>query len=294
MDFPLDQLRALSAAVTEGTFEAAARHLHITPSALSQRVKALEESVGLILLQRTKPVRATESGLTLLRLARQFDLLVTDTVAELSGSGPVRVPIAVNADSLETWVLPALATVPGGIGFEIVREDQEHTTALLRDGSVMAAITSTAEPVQGCVVRGLGSMRYRPMASPGFAARWFGDGPTASAYTAAPVVIYDRKDELQDRQLRRRTERVEQPLRHYVPSSAGYADAVRLGLGWGMLPDLQTETDPRLDRLVAIDPGAYLDMPLYWQQWKLDSPALSATAEAIATAAARSLRPARP
>ncbi|QIS02611.1 ArgP/LysG family DNA-binding transcriptional regulator [Nocardia brasiliensis] len=294
MDLQLDQLRALHAAVTEGTFDAAAKSLRITPSAISQRIKALEDAAGRVLLQRTKPVRPTESGIAVLRLARQIELLARDTARELGDAHqrtdrPLRLPIAVNADSLETWVLPALTAAPPGVCFEIHREDEEHTTRLLRDGTVMAAITSTATPVQGCRVERLGAMRYRPMAQPRFARTWFPDGATAKAYAAAPVVLFDRKDDLQDRQLRRRARRPLDPPRHYVPSSSGFAEAVRLGLGWGMLPDLQSRNFGRSE-LVPIDGESFIDVPLYWQQWRLDSPALSAVAAAIAAAAADSLR----
>ncbi|MFI6218664.1 LysR family transcriptional regulator ArgP [Nocardia brasiliensis] len=294
MDLQLDQLRALHAAVTEGTFDAAAKSLRITPSAISQRIKALEDAAGRVLLQRTKPVRPTESGLAVLRLARQIELLAGDTARELGDAHratdrPLRLPIAVNADSLETWALPALAAAPPGICFEIHREDEEHTTRLLRDGTVMAAVTSTATPVQGCRVERLGAMRYRPMAQPHFARTWFPDGATAKAYAVAPVVLFDRKDDLQDRQLRKRSRQPLDPPRHYVPSSSGFAEAVRLGLGWGMLPDLQTRNFGRAE-LVPIDGAAFIDVPLYWQQWRLDSPALSAVATAIAAAAADSLR----
>ncbi|MFR9752386.1 LysR family transcriptional regulator ArgP [Nocardia sp. 004] len=294
MDLQLDQLRAFEAVITEGTFEAAARRLRITPSAISQRIKALEEATGRILVQRAKPVRATESGHTVLRLARQIQLLAGDTARELGGdhrSSPVRVPLAVNADSLETWVIPALGRTPRGVCFEIHREDEEHTTQLLRDGTVMAAITATAQPVQGCKVDHLGAIRYRPMASPEFANTWFTDGATTQSYANAPVVLFDRKDDLQDRLLRHRSPTPLDPPRHYVPSSTGFAEAVRLGLGWGMLPDLQTRDDRTTGRLVTIDPGVVIDVPLYWQQWRLDSPALGAVAATIAAAAADALRP---
>ena len=304
MDLQLDQLRALDAAVAEGTFEAAARSLSVTPSAVSQRIKALEGAVGRILLQRTKPVRPTESGLAVLRLARQIELLTGDTARELgtaaaesdaaapAGGHRVRIPIAVNADSLETWVMPALGRAPAGVCFEIHREDEEHTTQLLRDGTVMAAITSTAQPVQGCRVRRLGAMRYRPMATPEFARTWFPAGATAGAFAQAPVVMFDRKDDLQDRLMRRRARRPLDPPRHYIPATSGYAEAVRLGMGWGLLPDLQLRTGPYARELVHIDGTGdlHIDVALYWQQWRLDSPALTAVAETIAATAAAALR----
>ncbi|WP_280273664.1 LysR family transcriptional regulator ArgP [Nocardia wallacei] len=298
MDLQLDQLRALDAAVAEGTLEAAARRLRVTPSAVSQRIKALEGTVGRTLLQRSKPVGPTESGLAVLRLARQIELLVGDTARELGATasesvdsdGRVRIPVAINADSLETWVMPALGRAPAGVCFEIHREDEEHTTRLLRDGTVMAAITATAQPVQGCRAERLGAMRYRPMATPEFARTWFPDGPTARAFAAAPVVLFDRKDDLQDRLMRRRARRPLDPPRHYIPSSTGFAEAVRLGLGWGMLPDVQTTRDRRSGHLLPVAPDLHIDVPLYWQQWRLHSPTLTTIAALVAAAATESLR----
>ncbi|AYF77921.1 LysR family transcriptional regulator ArgP [Nocardia yunnanensis] len=292
MDLQLDQLRALDAVISEGTFDAAARKLSVTPSAISQRIKALEDAAGRILVRRTKPVRPTESGLTVLRLARQIQLLTGDTARELGDAHqptdrPVVIPLAVNADSLQTWVIDALGRAAQGICFEVHREDEEHTTALLRDGTVMAAITSTAAPVQGCTVRRLGAMRYHPMAQPEFARTWFPDGPTAKAFERAPVVLFDRKDDLQFRLMRHYTRKPLDPPRHYIPSSAGFNDAVRVGLGWGMIPDIMIRPE---DRLVPLDEQVFVDVPLYWQQWKLDSPALSLVAATVAEVAAQTLR----
>ncbi|MFE3080814.1 LysR family transcriptional regulator ArgP [Nocardia tengchongensis] len=293
MELQLDQLRALDAVIGEGTFDAAARKLNVTPSAISQRIKALEDAAGRILVQRTKPVQPTDSGLAVLRLARQIQLLTGDTARELGeahqpADRPVVIPIAVNADSLHTWVVAALGRATAaeragaGLCFEIHREDEEHTTRLLRDGTVMAAITSTAAPVQGCTVRRLGAMRYRPMAQPGFARTWFPDGANAKSFAHAPVVLFDRKDDLQFRLVRHYTRKPVDPPRHYIPSSAAFNDAVQAGLGWGMIPDLMIRPE---DDLVPLDDKVFVDVPLYWQQWRLDSPALTLVAATIAEAA---------
>lgn len=289
MDFDLAQLRALSATVAEGSFEAAARELHVTPSAVSQRIKALESAVGAVLVQRTKPVRVTESGEAVLRLARQVDILAADAQRELgsdAGDDRVTVPIAVNADSLATWILPAIAGIDG-VAFDIHLDDQEHTTALLRSGTVMAAITAVAQPIQGCTSTLLGTMRYRPRCSAGFAEAWFADGVTRAALDVAPVVIFDRKDDLQDAYLRRAGRPRPNPPRHYIPSSADFVRAVELGLGWGNVPDLQNT--PALVEFDD-DPAAVFDVPLYWQQWQLRSPTLEHVAAAVRDAAAQHLR----
>jgi len=291
MDFDLAQLRALNATVAEGSFEAAARELNVTPSAVSQRIKALESAVGAVLVQRTKPVRVTESGQAVLRLARQIDVLASDARRELGGAPggerATNVPVAVNADSLATWILPAFAGLEHGPAFDIHLDDQEHTTGLLRSGTVMAAITATAQPIQGCTSTLLGTMRYRPRCSAAFADAWFADGPTGAALDSAPVIVFDRKDDLQDAYLRRAGRPLPDPHRHYVPSSADFVRAVELGLGWGNVPDLQNtpalvEFDP--------DPAAIVDVPLYWQQWQLQSPTLDRVAAAVRGAAAAHLR----
>ncbi len=306
IDLPLDQVRTLLAAVDEGTFEAAAQTLHVTPSAVSQRIKALEQRTGRVLLLRTKPVRLTASGEVVVRFGRQLARLERDAGAELGladASGPTPLPIAVNADSLATWFLPALAEVAGrhDVTFDLHRDDQDHTAELLRQGLVMGAVTSSPRAVQGCSVRALGRMRYRATAAPGFAARWIGDAPPRQALPAAPVVVFDRKDDLQDRFLaspalaaRAGTGKDARPAaaaRHYVPSSEGFVDAVAAGLGWGMIPEAQALPRLAAGTLVDLAADSRVDVPLYWQQWKLDSPALAAVAEAVARAAAGALRP---
>ncbi|MBB2936439.1 LysR family transcriptional regulator (chromosome initiation inhibitor) [Amycolatopsis bartoniae] len=293
MTLPLDQVRTLLAVVDEGTFDAAAAALHVTPSAVSQRVKALEQGTGRVLLLRTKPVRLTESGEVVVRLARQLAQLERDARRELGlahAGEPATLPIAVNADSLATWFLPALTRVPPElrICFELHREDEEHTTTLLREGLVMAAVTSSPDPVQGCSVTALGSMRYLPSASPDFAATWL-DRPLRDALGEVPVVVFDRRDGLQDRFARDLTGRDAGPLRHYVPSSEGYVDAVAAGMGWGLVPSAQAEPRLRNGTLVLLDSGRVIDVPLYWQQWKLHSPALAAAADAVREAARESL-----
>jgi LysR family transcriptional regulator (chromosome initiation inhibitor) len=294
MDLDLGQLRALDATVRGGTLEAAARALHVTPSAISQRLRALETATGRILLVRTKPVQVTESGQAVLRLARQVDLLTADVARELGGEVSPRavatLPVAVNADSMATWVLPALAPLAGEVCFDLHREDQERTSALLRSGAVMAAVTAEAEPVPGCTSTRLGGMRYRPMATPEFARRWFPGGPTPEALARAPVVVFDRDDDLQHRWLRARAGRDVAPPAHHVPASADFVAAVALGLGWGMVPGLQERG--LTAELVDLDPAGAVDVVLYWQQWRLRSALLDRVREAVLAAAARELDPA--
>jgi len=302
MEIPLDLARTLATVVDEGTFEAAARRLRITPSAVSQRVKALEQQLGRVLVVRSKPTRATEAGAPIVRLARQLALLEHDALAEFgldeASVRPISVPLAVNADSLATWFLPALARVAERhpVTFDLHRDDQDFTAGLLESGTVMGAVTSQATPVAGCLVRPLGVMRYEAVATPAFASRWgvevgIGGPVDAAALATAPLVDFDRRDDLQREYLAASGVDPEIPPRHYVPASHDFATAIKLGLGWGMLPGFQSDSELATGDLVRLG-GAPIDVPLYWQQWNLRSPLLDAIAEELAAEAGRSLLPA--
>ena len=291
MDVDLGQLRALRAAVDVGTLDGAARALHVTPSAISQRLKALEQATGRVLLVRSWPVRVTEHGRAVLRLARELELLTADTERELAEvAGPVALPIAVNADSLATWLLPALAPLRDQVLLDLHRADQDDTAALLRDGSVVAAVTAAASPVPGCTSTPLGVMRYRPAALPDLVQRWFPDGPTAAALARAPVVHFDRHDELQRAWLRRRTRGRADPPAHHVPSTEGFVHAVLAGLGWAMLSDLQLAQPSLRAQVVLLDPRASVDVPLHWQRWKVRSSSLERLSEVVLAGGKQALR----
>ena len=278
------QLRALAAVVEFGSFDAAAEHLHVTPSAISQRIKALEQRVGQVLVLREKPCVATTAGVPLIRLAAQTALLEAETLAEMRGGSPERprVAVAVNADSMATWFTGVFARLPDVL-FDVRIEDQDHSARLLREGVVMGAVTTERIPVSGCRVRPLGVMRYLPVAAPHYLQRHLPDGLTADAATAAPSLSWNRADALQDQLLRSVFRRsIRRPI-HYIPTAEGFGAAVRAGLGWGMYPEQLVDAS-----FVPIT-DAHLDVPLYWQSWKLDSDTVAQVTDAV-TAAAAGLR----
>lgn len=170
-----------------GSFDAAAERLHVTPSAVSQRIKALEQRVGQVLVVREKPCTATAAGVPLLRLAAQTALLESEAIAEMGGGegAAARITVAVNADSMSTWFTGVFGTLDGVL-LDIRIEDQDHSTRLLRDGVVMGAVTTERHAVPGCRVLSLGVMRYVPVASPSFIKDHLPDGFTAHAVSAAP------------------------------------------------------------------------------------------------------------
>ena len=287
MNIRPEQLAALVAIVDEGTFDAAARRLSVTPSAISQRVRALESQVGQVLLLRTTPSRTTEAGAVLLRMARQQQLLEREALAELSGgdeAGATNLPVAVNADSLATWFRAVLEECAswGDVTVRLHVEDQDHSSALLRSGTVLGAVTSDPVAVQGCSVERLGTMRYLPVARADLARRWAkGRGVD---WAGMPVVRFNAKDDLQDRVLSSHGV-TSAPPTHVVPSSEGFVAAVRAGLGWGAVPEDQLDDDLETGRLVRLSSPDRVDVPLYWQRWRLRSRAVDRITAAVRAAA---------
>ena len=296
--FPSEQLLTFATVLSEGTLDAAARRLHITPSAVSQRLKALEQSSGRVLLQRSNPAQATEAGEVVLRLARQVAQLEADAGVELGlgTDGPqLAVPIVVNADSLAVWFLQALARVPSdlNITFDLHRDDEQHSTSMLRSGTVMAAVTATPDPVQGCRVESLGVMRYRAVAAPAFVDRWFADGVDGGKLNMAPAVDFDRKDTYQWAFVESwpdASNTQQKGPRHYVPASQDFGDAIRLGLGWGLIPEVQCGPDIADGRLIELAPERPFDVPLYWQRWKTASKVLDVLSSTVREVSAEYLR----
>ncbi|QIK63174.1 LysR family transcriptional regulator ArgP [Leucobacter viscericola] len=293
MDLPVEHLQTFAAIIEEGSFEGAARRLHITPSAVSQRVRAMEERAGSVLLRRSRPVTTTSAGANVLRAARQVQRVVGDLATELEQgpSGGALIPIVVNADSLATWFVPALARASRETGarFEVLRADESVSTERLRSGESMAALTATAEAVPGCTSTRIGVDRYQAVASPEFVERYFAKGLSAETLAQAPVVEFDRHDDFQARFIRRVTRARIDPPRHFIPSSAEFVRAIELGMGWGMVPRLQGAPCLEAGTLVALGSGAPIELPLYWQRWNLRSPVLDQLSAIIAEEAAAAL-----
>ena len=284
LDYP--QLQALSAVHRRGSFDLAAASLGITPSAISQRIKTLEDRIGALLIQRGQPCTATETGL---RLIHHFDaVMLMEAALPLPDPAPAAVRIAVNADSLATWVIPALSACPGML-FDIVIDDQDVSQDWLRRGEVAGAITSHPGPLQGCDTVPLGCLRYHATASPNFVARWLADGVTPATLTRAPALTFSDKDRLQSDWLATHLGQGIAYPTHRLASSQGFVDAALAGLGWGMNPAPLVSGHLAAGRLVELIPGTPLDIALHWQFARRTAPALEPLTRALRTAAKRVL-----
>ncbi|MDA8409158.1 MAG: LysR family transcriptional regulator ArgP [Treponema sp.] len=270
-------VEALAAVLECGGFERAADRLGITQSAVSQRIHSLEDGIGRILVLRETPPRATPAGERLLRHYRQVAALEEDTIAELGLRTQAEfrhVPIAVNADSLSVWLLDAIAPFlrQSRITLEILVDDQDKTIRFLRSGAAVGCLTSQCIKVQGFTAMKIGALRYRLAATPAFVRRWFAAGFDRVSAARAPIIHFNRDDRLQNRALTQAFGRPEvSPPAHYIPSAEKLAEAVFMGLGYAMIPDLQAAPEIKRGRLVELDPRGRLETTLYWYRWNRPS-----------------------
>lgn len=294
----IDYSAALAVAriVQTGSFEKAARALNVTPSAISQRVRQLEERMGTVLIERGTPCVATEKGAWLCRHMELVGMLENDLLKHLPALGdqqvgPTTVDIAVNADSLGTWFLPAVAAFSQNstVLLNITVDDQEHTAEALRRGRVLAAVTALAEPVAGCRTIPLGRLRYHATASPDFMQRHFPQGVTSDALAHAPAMTFNQKDLLQRDWIRHVFGKDVSGPTHFLPSTQGFVEACLLGMGWCLNPIHLVRDLLASGRLVELVPGAVLDVSLHWQVSRLAAGQFSELTNAVVGAARREL-----
>lgn len=277
LDYPA--LLALSEIIRRGSFEAAAHALSVTPSAISQRIRALEDRSGTVLIDRGPPVQGTEAGLRLAAHLDQVRLLEAALSEETQSSLPPVLRIAINADSLATWAVQPLAHAPGLV--DLVIDDQDHAQEWLRNGQVVAALTSNRQPVTGCESILLGHMRYRATASPEFVRKHFPNGINLENLSKAPSLSFNSKDGLQEQWATQFIgQRVVLPL-HRIPSSHAFAQATRHGLGWGLNPESMIVEDLAQRKLIDLAPEQPLDVPLYWQMSRIMAPGIAPLTHAM-------------
>lgn len=293
-------LFALAAVVKEGSFERAARALHVTPSAVSQRIRLLEERMGCALVLRAQPCEATAAGRRLCQHIEKVSLLEHDLQADMPSllqakPSPVNIPLAVNADSLATWFMAAAARFGSDARalLQITVEDEGHTAQWLRSGKVLAAVTATQEPAAGCNSLPLGAMRYVAAASPAFKARHFARSISAASLANAPSLMFSNKDELQQRWVRAQVGRDVAIPRHTLPSPQAFVEAALGGLGWAMHPEAMVRRHLDSGALVELKKGRALDVPLYWQHTRIASTLLAKLTHAVLHAAKAELVRAR-
>ena len=285
-------LEALAAIVEEGGFDRAAQRLNITQSAVSQRLRALEAQVGTVLIVRSRPLKPTSAGHLLLKHTKQLRLLRADLERDLRDLAPSstgggreeeRISLAINADSIATWALPALnGLARQGLPLEIITDDQDFTHEWLREGQVLGCITTLKQALRGCKVVPLGAMEYVAIAEPEFAKTRFPQGLTAHNFRDVPFIAFNRKDDMQSEFVSKafglRRAAVNQV---FVPSSEGQVRAVLAGWGISVVPELLVRGLVGQGQLLNLAPDAALPIQLYWHCWNLESEVLDQLSAAL-------------
>ncbi|MEM9970607.1 MAG: LysR family transcriptional regulator ArgP [Pseudomonadota bacterium] len=299
MDFDYDSLVVLAAVVRTGSFEAAAKSLNVTQSAVSQRIKQLEDKVGSILILRGRPCTATEDGQLLCQHVEQVMLMRHELTEQFSArekaaaDQAVAVRIAVNSDSLATWFPEVIhrAADELNLRLEVIPDDQEFTEERLRSGDALAIVTSSDKTIPGCRNFALGSMDYMAVASTAYAERYLADGITLSSAAASPSIRFDRKDTLPQQWMVMAFGDTAALSSHYVPSYEGHLLCCRDGIGWAMMP--RETVGPLVDsgELVEVVPDVTVRLPLFWQSRSQSNTVLQRLSDVVAAVATERLLP---
>lgn len=289
------QLAALVAVLEEGSFEKAAVRLYLTQSAVSQRVRQLENQLGQALLVRSSPPTATPAGIKLLGYYQQASLLESELLGQLNWAGGRErqtLTIGINADSLSTWCFDALQAFieRHDLLLDLRVDDQDQTHRMLKNGEVIGCISALDQALPGCYCESLGSMTYRCVASPAFKQQYFPRGVNRAAFGRAPMVRFGAKDQLQTLYLQRYWKiEPHEPPSHQVPSSEAFVDFIKRGLAWGMVPDIQARDPLATGVLTELTPRKTICVALYWHVWNLKSPLVRELSQTICAAGRRLL-----
>jgi len=299
MDFDYGSLATLAAVVREGSFEEAARSLSVTQSAVSQRIKQLEEKLGSVLVVRGRPCVPTEMGLQLCQHVEQVNLLqheLSERIQELEGgsdASAATIRISVNNDSLATWFPTVIrrATRELNLRFDIVSDDQEHTEQKLKSGDALAVVTAIETPVRGCRRMSLGAMDYMAVASPEFYRAHFAEGVSIETIGRAVCLAFDRKDTIQDQWMMNCFGETTPLSAHMVPSYEGYLACCLNGTGWGLVPGISALAHIERGELIELVPGRVVRVSLHWQTAVQSSEILRQLGELVVEVAMEALLP---
>ena len=294
-----DSLIILSAVVREGSFEAAAKSMKVTQSAVSQRIRQLEEKAGVVLVARGRPCLPTEAGIQYCRHVEQVTLLqqeLDERMRALVGgdiAGAATIRLGVNNDSLATWFpnLIKRASQELGIRLDVLPDDQDHTEASLKSGDALAVITALETPIHGCRRLSLGSMDYIAVASPEFFHAQFSNGVSLDTLRGSICLAYNRKDNIQDQWMTLCFGETVPLSTHFVPSYEGYIACCRNGTAWGLVPSIAAIPLVELGQLEELSPGKAVRVSLHWQASMQSSEILTRLGDLVLEEATKHLIP---
>ncbi|WP_342774588.1 LysR family transcriptional regulator ArgP [Litorilituus sediminis] len=273
--FDYKLLAALNAIIENQSFELAAQKLFISQSAISQRIKALEEAMGQPILIRSQPIQATKAGEQLLSHFKKVQQLESELLPHLlpdKPASPLKIALAVNADSLATWFIKAITPAVENelIELNLIIEHEQRTLDKLRSGEAIGAVSTEAKPLKGYRSFKLGKMEYYLVSSPGFKEKYFSGGVTAQTLKMAPAISYDHKDDMHTKYIAQHFDlAANEYYCHTVKSSEAFVGLAKAGAAYCLLPSLQIIDELNSGELVNLCPDKILTRRLYWHSWVL-------------------------
>jgi LysR family transcriptional regulator (chromosome initiation inhibitor) len=273
LDYKL--LSALAAIIETQSFDLAAKKLFISQSAISQRIKLLEENIGHPMLIRSQPIELTNVGEQLLSHFKKVQQLENELLPELlpdKPTKPIRISLSVNADCIATWFIKALTPVlkDNLVELNLIIEHEERTLDKLRSGEAIGAVSVTEKPLKGYRSFELGQMKYCLVSSKSFQKKYFDEGVTKESLKMAPGISYDHKDDMHVRFIAKHFAlQASEYYCHSVRSSEAFVELAKQGVAYCLLPELQIEDELATGKLVKLCPQKELVETLYWHSWIL-------------------------
>jgi LysR family transcriptional regulator (chromosome initiation inhibitor) len=289
-------LKALDAVVTEQSFERAAQRLFITQSAVSQRIKLLEKLFGEPLLIRSTPPKSSNLGRLLLGHYQRVLQLETELnqQLDLNSKKAQLLPLAVNADSLASWLINALSPLlqQKNVQLNLFVQDESTTWERMRSGEALACLSSKEKAISGSDSHFLGYMEYVCVASPDFIERFFKQGVNRQTLQHAPAMSFDQHDDMHLSFLRDyfQLEMGQYPC-HTIRSSEAFVDLTLASGAYSFNTLFSVEKHLQTGRLVDILPDYKVRVPLYWHCWQLGGELMQTLSEEVIQYARKVLKP---
>jgi LysR family transcriptional regulator, chromosome initiation inhibitor len=294
MMFDYSQLEALIAVSREGSFDGAARTLGLTPSAISQRIRKLEERVGAVLVKRVGDPIPTALGRLMCCHAETVRMLESQFLsspgwsAPLSGSNEVRIRIAVGEANLSTWFIEALkhdAADATPKRLDLVIPSDGDVCGAMKSGEALAALSFEKRAMHGFKSIHLGTLIFRATASPDFIQRYFPGGLTPEALALAPSLRHPGWESLIDQWTTQVCGASPALNGHTIPSFYGSVAACRSGLAWGLNPSTMVDQLIHDGRLFELANDVVVKREVYWHYALLISDLLKPMTKSIRQAA---------
>jgi len=275
MKFDYKLLEALTAVIDLQSFEKAASKLFITQSAVSQRIKLLEENIGQPVIVRSQPIVATSAGERLVVHFKMVRELENELVPELMPDAPkkpIKVSLAVNADSIATWFLGAITPVLKNhlVELDLIIKSEYRSIDALRSGQATGAVSCIEKALPGYQSFKLGDVTFILVCSPEFAKRYFPNGLTKDSLRHAPGISYDPNDDMHVKFIEQHFNIQSRDYYcHRVRSSQAFVELAKQGAAYCLVPSLQIEKEIANGELINLCSEKSITLTLYWHSWVL-------------------------